>query len=160
MNVALTENRAVVILASHFNCWQNLCFPNVYLCGGEMDLAIVTRAGYLWECEIKLTRANWLADARKKKWLEPARRFVSRFFYAVPESLVTNVPEFVPETAGLLVFCGAGVREVRTAKRKTAPKLPDPLRQQLYSSTYYRFWQQRFHRLRLRPSELIEAEAA
>ncbi|MEE9159996.1 MAG: MmcB family DNA repair protein [Gammaproteobacteria bacterium] len=146
--IPLTEARAIIMLTNRFDVWNNRCFPNVLLCGGEMDLAVVSRSGFLWEVEVKLTRYDWLADARKSKWTVPGRRFVSRFFYAVPEALISDVPEFVPDSAGLIAFQGDTIREVRTARRHKAPKLPDAQMRALYESTYHRFWRERLHRHR------------
>lgn len=142
-----TEGRAVCALARYFDWSRNMMFPNVHFCGGEMDLAVVTRSRYLWEVEIKRTLADWRADEHKDKWSKPVRRYVSRFYYAVPPKLQGQVPAFVPPEAGLLVIDGWHVREVRTARRRVSPKLTHEHMHTLLASTYNRFWRQKLHRL-------------
>ena len=142
----MNESEAIFLLGRHF-CWGSTqCFPNVHLCGGEMDLAVVSRAGYLWEVEVKLTLADWRADERKGKWLSPSRKYVSRFFYAVPSELVGAAPSFVPPETGLLEIGPSWVKEIRTAKRRKVSKLTDAQMSRLLDSTYHRYWQERIHR--------------
>ena len=143
---AFTEGYTVWALARYFGGGANMLFPNVHFCGGEMDLAIVTRAGYLWEVEIKRTLADWRADERKNKWTAPGRRYVTRFFYAVPPQLADEQPVFVPDGTGLLTVSGRDVRLIRDARRKSGPKLEVPQIQQLLMSTYHRFWNERTYR--------------
>lgn len=143
-----TENLAVFMLARHFAGSGNYVFPNVMLGGGEMDLAVVTRSGYLWEIEVKLTLADWKRDAHKSKWGRD-RDVVSRFFYAVPTKIIDQEPEFVPEGTGLLELLDSGyIRERRTARRRSSPKVNDQQRLRLFRSTHHRFWTERMHRHR------------
>jgi len=141
----LTEGWAVLMLAQHFNYRQNFCFPFVHLFGGEMDLAVISRAGYLWEIEVKLSRRDWLVDIKKRKWAHPGRRYVSRFFYAVPPEMVGNPPDFVAETTGLLELRDTNVKQIRTARRCKAPALGRGHMRGLFASTYYRYWDAQFH---------------
>ena len=144
--IEFDESYAVWALARWFGGQPNLLFPNVHLCGGEMDLAIVTKAGYLWEVEIKRTLADWKADERKRKWLAPSRQYVTRFFYAVPPTLAYKQPAFVSNDTGLLIIDGGNVRQVRDARRRKGPRLEQRQIHQLLLSTYHRFWSERHHR--------------
>ena len=88
----------------------------------EADVFEITRAGYFREYEIKLTRADFLADAEKRK--EQRFRRVglptndqtkhervqqgdpagpSQFWFVTPAGLLT--PEMVPPWAGLIEMC-------------------------------------------------------
>lgn len=83
----------------------------------ECDLWAVTKAGYAVEYEIKLSRADFLADQRKAAlrvvdgaWGREEKyaalsaktgRGPSRFFYVVPHELGDEIEPLVPEWAGL-----------------------------------------------------------
>ena len=70
----------------------------------EMDVAEITEAGLLREYEIKLTRADFRADAKKlAKHTRLAlgdTRGPARFWYVVPVGV--NVRDCLPEWAGLI----------------------------------------------------------
>ncbi len=73
----------------------------------ESDFAACTRAGYWYEVEVKVSRADFRADFKK---IEKHNILASRaeglrpnyFAYAVPEGLIK--PDEVPEYAGLIYF--------------------------------------------------------
>lgn len=141
----MNEADAIYALAWHFNWTAQLVLPNVHIAGGEMDLCVVTRSGYLVEIEVKLTASDWRKDEKKNKWNAAGREHVSRFYYAVADGLQNKVPEFVSPTAGILILnhrTRVLVHEHRPAFRMRAPKLPE----QLLESAYHRFWRERLHR--------------
>jgi len=94
--------------------------PNVMMDWGEADLISVTKAGYLQEWEIKVSKSDFRADFKKGKhrslcisqhdWLaqdvrEPGGRCTpSCFWYAIPDGLVPDTD--VPDYAGLAVMAG------------------------------------------------------
>jgi len=142
----MNERAAQRVLARYFNPFQQTVVPNCYFAGGEMDLLVVTRSGYLVEVEIKLSRADWKADLAKEKWTMPERRLVSRFYYAVPPELCpAEAPEWVPATSGILHLHPRDyVLEHRKAERvKTAPKLTDQQQLHIMASIYRRWWRTR-----------------
>jgi hypothetical protein len=143
----VSEWEAIILLSRWAD--PHLCFPNVYICGGEMDMAVVTRARMLWEVEVKLTLADWKIDEHKRKWQSPSRRHVARFFYAVPRELLSCVPTFVPPEVGLLSISETLISEVRAARiSRTAPRVSDTTLLGLMESTHHRFWRERLHRFR------------
>ena len=79
---------------------------NLYVFGWESDLLFLSSSGIWTEIEIKVSRADFLADLRNKTEKHEIlkdtqnRMKPNRFFYAVPEGLVQ--PEEVPEYAGLI----------------------------------------------------------
>lgn len=90
---------------------RHTVIPNVYLGGFELDMAIVSKDWYLTEVEIKVSRSDWMRDKEKKKWVVEAqaktnyyrkRHKVTKFFYAVPEKLLKNIPEFVTPETGII----------------------------------------------------------
>lgn len=136
-------------LARHFNYFSQTVVPNVYCAGGEMDLAVVTRAGYLVEVEIKASLADWNADRAKSKWQMPKEREkVSRFYYAVPTDLLGRRPGWVPAQAGLIelrwiagskgYWCNEHTKAVRAS---AAQPISYAEHNALLNSTYHRFWQ-------------------
>ena len=155
----LTESIAINALAIRFNPWQNWIFHNVHFCGGEMDFAFVTKSMYLAEIEIKLTRADWMNDMKKRKWFGIDRRKISRFYYAVPEKLAENIPEFVPPEAGIISIRFGEynglfyTREERKAKRQ-GEKISEEELVKLKESLYYKHWKGRFRECENQPQPI------
>jgi len=168
-----SEGKCVAALGTFFNYAQNQCFPNVHVYDWEADFVLVTPANYMWEVEVKLTHGDWKIDAKKGKWTSLNWKFVSRFYYAVPEHLLEKqehkaegwgwwkdlgrtfepkykIPEHVPEWAGILVFIENGsrlyVREIRAPKVLGKTKTGTGTLKRLYRSTYYRYWNTGKHR--------------
>lgn len=94
-------------LSSWFDYRINLIVPNVYwgMNMHECDLLIVSKAGYVTECEIKISRADLRAD--RKKWHGHeggiAKRVIKYLYFAVPEHLEAAALQFVPERAGIIL---------------------------------------------------------
>lgn len=96
----------------------------------ECDVMEVTKAGYLVEHEVKVSRADFFSDRKKSRrvWRQPGCQEVkhellasreclpNRFFFACPEGLV-QVDE-VPEWAGLIE-----IRSRTPLIKKDAPRL-------------------------------------
>lgn len=86
---------------------QQFIVPNINLFSWESDLISVTNAGFVYEYEIKLTRADFKKDFEKKskhkvlqRILRPARGSPNYFSYVCPEGLLSI--EEVPAYAGLI----------------------------------------------------------
>lgn len=79
-----------------------LMVPNVYHFYWESDLLYVSNTGYLSEFEIKLTKSDFRADAKKFKhhYLGTPNSGLKEFWYVVPTGLVDI--EDVPDHAGLM----------------------------------------------------------
>lgn len=78
---------------------------NLYVFGWESDYLALTRSGYWYEVEVKISRADFFADFKKKKKHEVLSGIKdglrpNYFAYACPEGLIA--PEEVPEYAGLI----------------------------------------------------------
>jgi hypothetical protein len=121
----ISEGLLQLAVASYVQWWRNYVVPNLCLFH-EMDVAVLTRAGCLWEFEIKLSQRDWETDNRKDVkpawildraeelraqgiepeslgWVARPRRnltYVERFYYVVAPDLVA--PDWVPEWAGIL----------------------------------------------------------
>lgn len=144
----MNESLAIMRLAAWFD--GHWCFPNVAFGCSEIDLAVVTRgARLLWEIEVKMNMADWRKDAQKRKWTDSRRQYVARMYYAVLPEMLDGplLPAHVSPDMGLLTFTPNGhVREVRPARSRRAPKLPDQQMRAWLESTYHRFWRERAYR--------------
>lgn len=128
-------------LVRFFDPWLHKIAPNLMLFSWEMDFAALTKAGYLIECEIKVSASDWEADQYKDKWKSEHQKYVRRFYYVVPWYLLDKRPDWVPDWMGLLSVNPHGqITIVREAKAKKCEPLPARYAQKLLVSLYYRFW--------------------
>lgn len=105
----ITTAEMEIALARYFNFRQNLIVPNVswglYLnrtCLHECDLLILTKSGYLWEVEIKISKSDLVAD--KKKNHGHRHDSIKRLYFAIPEHINTDCCiEHIPKRAGVIV---------------------------------------------------------
>lgn len=143
-------------------------FPNVFYKNYECDLLKLTKAGFTYEYEVKISKSDFKADALKHQkyiresgaWeinqltkyesLSSGKR-VNYFSYIVPKDMVTI--DEIPEWAGLIYvekyeFKGTlymRLKEVRKPRRLSPDKATAEGVEGLYKSIYYRF-----HKLRLK----------
>lgn len=119
--------------------------PKLYLYGIEMDFCVIDKE--ITEIEIKLSRADWMKDRSKKKWgddgLHIAKQ-IGRFYYAVPEHMLHDLPGFVHDNHGLIVFCHRNGQwnavECRYSKRLGTHKPNSQDRFKLIFSTHHKYW--------------------
>lgn len=144
--------RILLALAKHFRWRENHLFTEFEIDGGRADLVILTRARYLTEIEIKISLSDWNADQHKSKFKHP-RPHVSRFFYAIPETLENSIPDWIPPTAGIIVVRHGqwprhdSCKEIRTATRVAAQSVPLKKVETMYRNYYYRYWYQEIQRI-------------
>lgn len=111
-----------IAVSKYLNFRTNLIVPNVHwgMMIHECDLLVITKAGYAWEIEIKVSRADLINDKKKKhrhksdkiKWL----------YFAIPECLVKDI-EHIPERAGIIVVKEKHYAEYIDGKRIKTPYL-------------------------------------
>jgi len=91
-----------IVLAQWCTPRTNLVVPNV--CWGfgihECDLLVMTPHGYLTEVEIKISRADLIADKKKKHGHQSD--IIKLLYFAIPEKLLKDI-EHIPTHAGILV---------------------------------------------------------
>lgn len=126
-------------LLRYFDPRVNMVMPNIYLCGGEMDLAVLTRAGYLTEVEIKISVQDWKADAHKRKWDYPERKYVNRFYYCLGPGIPLDAVE-VPEQFGVLHVSPNGRLQIHRKAQLLSKEKNASIRKQMMVVAYYRFW--------------------
>lgn len=125
----------------------------------ECDLLVLSRAGYLTEVEIKISRSDFMADFKKKHTHKSD--IISAMYYAVPTHLVEYAKKHIPEGRGLI--------EIRTGKHatrscaivvvpasKTRVKAPEGVVKHMYELMAMRYWS---HMARER-KRIIEAQRA
>lgn len=98
----LTAQDIEIAVAKHFNYRMNLIVPNVswgWMLHHEADLIVLRPSGYCDEVEIKVTRADIKADAKKltSHW---ENRRIARVWFAVPHGLADCAE--IPAAAGIL----------------------------------------------------------
>ena len=90
-----------IAVAEYFGWRQNIIVPNVFWGAGllyEADMIVVRPSGFAVEVEIKITRADVIAD-KKKKHQHDSNMF-KQLWFAVPEKLKDCVD--IPERAGII----------------------------------------------------------
>lgn len=107
----ITTPEMETCLARFFNWRANLIVPNVSWGMGvhECDLLVCTKAGYLWEVEIKVSKADLKKDSLK--WHEHRNDKIKHLFFAIPTYLQDCI-ELIPPRAGIITV--APVSEERT----------------------------------------------
>ena len=90
-----------VALSNYFNPRVNLMVPNVSwgMWLHECDLLVITKAGYCYEVEIKISRADMRADHKKRH--AHASDKIKCLYFAYPQSLGTCA-DLVPDRAGTI----------------------------------------------------------
>lgn len=85
----------------------------------EMDVASLSKSGMLHEFEIKISRADFIADKSKRKWSYYESKFEfhlpNYFNYVCPENLIA--PSEIPVYAGLYYYNNGEIRMIKAAKR-------------------------------------------
>ena len=92
-----------IALASYFDYRRNLIVPNISWGLGihECDLFILSQSGYATEVEIKISKSDLKADA--KKWHNHESNLIKKLYFAIPEKLAEHI-QYIPERAGVIVL--------------------------------------------------------
>lgn len=93
---------------------------NLYVFGWESDLLLLTKSGYWYEFEIKISRHDFKHDFQKKEKHaalqdETVVQKPNYFYYAVPEGLIEL--QEIPAYAGLVYIRQGYFRTVKKAPR-------------------------------------------
>lgn len=110
-----------------FNIQKMICEMEVLRCNipcenvkylfsnSENDVLALNRNDYLTEYEVKISRSDFKADAKKRKWQWYKMRIETMipnyFYYVCPEGLIleTEIPEF----AGLIYATNEGLQVIK-----------------------------------------------
>lgn len=139
----ITPNVMFKSLGHYFEWQRHVIIPNIYL-PWEMDVAILTAAGYLVEVELKVSASDWKADLEKEKWKDggnKVRNRVRRFYYCVPHTLLPSRPEVLPEGVGILFVDETHrIRTFQEAQVFPAKKVSKDVYDKMLKGAYYRYW--------------------
>lgn len=124
---------------------------NMYLYPFESDVIILSKAGYITVYEIKLTRSDYFADFKKRKYISAigatrTREYFlksghgpNRFYYVYPQGMIK--PEEVPDYAGIIQVGESGINDIyRKAPRLHAKKAKPVLRDKILKAMYWKAW--------------------
>lgn len=150
---------------------RHFVLPNYTPAGWyECDVFEITKAGYFREYEVKLTRADFKADAEKRHngWRAALTtkheamgdpRGPSQFWFVTPKGLVTL--DDVPAWAGLIILIDRGTDrpwhnrfgplQVKAAPKLHRQKVGDDVRAHARGVTYWRYLNTLLHREALAP---------
>jgi hypothetical protein len=84
----------------------------------EIDLFSVNKEGYIYEFEVKISRADFVKDKKKKKWTCPYRTLPQNtpnyYSYACIEGLI--LVNEIPDFAGLYYYKEREIIEIKSPK--------------------------------------------
>lgn len=84
----------------------------------EIDVLSLNKSNYLTEFEVKISRSDFKADAKKKKWVFYQNtngwlKVSNYFYYACPKELITESE--LPSFAGLIYVSNEGIEVIKKA---------------------------------------------
>lgn len=90
-------------LANYFRPRVNMLIPNVSWGFGihECDVLVITKSGYLYEVEIKISASDLKRDADKPHKHESKK--IKNLYFAIPYYLLSLI-DYIPARAGVLSF--------------------------------------------------------
>ena len=94
-----------VAIAKAYGVRKNIIVPNIsWGFGGmhECDMFIVRPTGIVTEIEIKITKADLLADFKKGHDHKDRQNRIAYFFYAMPQTMYEKCKDLIPPEAGIL----------------------------------------------------------
>lgn len=102
--MSITVSEIEVAIARRFDVRQHIIVPNVSwgFLTYEADMLIISKAGYVTEVEIKISKSDFLADFKKRKHNHNSM-LIKEFYYAMPLSLYEKCKDIIPETVGVIV---------------------------------------------------------
>lgn len=106
------------LLQQHLRGWKSnpkYIVENLYVFGWESDMLIMTRCGYWYEVECKISFADFKNDFKHKRQKHELlktggdkHRRPNYFYYCVPWYLSAKVLPLLPDYAGLIVLTENG----------------------------------------------------
>lgn len=135
-----------IALANYFNPRHNVIVPNVWWGMGlnhECDLMVMTKSGYIYEIEIKTSKADLIRDLKKPHAHRSDK--IRKLYFCVPVSLLDECGDLIPNHAGIIIFHEEGegpcyCHKRREAKTNRVPPLDAEAREKLYQLAAMRVW--------------------
>ena len=136
----MTTPEMEIALARFFDPRRSLIVPNISwsMFRHECDLLIVTKAGYAYEVEIKVSRADMKQDELKSHHHES--KIISRLYFAIPKALLKHI-DLIPGNAGIIsVGLNAHCMIIREAPKNNGYKFTDQQRYDVARLATMRIW--------------------
>ncbi len=143
-----------IAIANYFRPRVNLVIPNVSWAFShyEMDLVVLTRSGFIYEVEIKVSKSDLIADRNKRHGHNCNK--IKYLFFAIPQTLL-EFRDHIPDDAGI-ILCGdtyrpVDVRMYRRPKKRGHYEAQPNDRYLLARLGYLRMWdlKNRLNRVRI-----------
>lgn len=156
---SLSEGDIQRVLYWRYGVGRDYSMPNVHIFCNESDFVTITKAGYVDEYEIKISRSDFLADRKKHRhkayeylspwnWREgwsgnethiyPNARYPNRFWYVTPVGLVAESD--LPDFAGLIeITDNRFVNVIRKAPQLHKEKADPTIATWILRAGYFRF---------------------
>lgn len=101
----ITTEEIETRLAGRFNYRQNIVVPNVSwgINLHECDLLVIRKSGYAIEVEIKVSKSDLKADAKKGHNHIDRFNRLKELWFAIPEYMQDCI-ELIPENAGIIIL--------------------------------------------------------
>ncbi len=98
----LTTKEMEIALSEWLDITKNLVVPNVSwgFQIHECDLLVITKSGYAWEIEIKISKADLKKDL--DKWHGHNDVKIRRLYFAIPDYMQSDM-HLIPDRAGILI---------------------------------------------------------
>lgn len=132
-----------IAIAKYFNTRINMIIPNVswgiWGLNHECDLFILTKTGWAYEVEIKVSKSDLKADLKKNH--SHSSKLLRKLYFAIPKKLELHI-DLIPEHAGILVVHAGGfVSKIREARlNEKAIKITNEHRIKLGQLAAMRIW--------------------
>ena len=133
-----------IAVAKFLNLKANIIVPNVRYgmdFQHECDIFMITKSGYGYEVEIKISKQDLMRDFKKKNGHKSNK--IGRLFYAMPEYMEDCI-SLIPEYAGILIAkrCDGKVEcyKVRNAKKTSSYRFTEKEQMHLARLGTMRIW--------------------
>jgi hypothetical protein len=149
-SIMISEKIIQKSLFHFYNCLNHkLIVPNIYLHYSEADLITVQASGYVNEIEIKLTKADFVRDFKKRKHQYMAESMIQRrlhtpnyFWFCIPQELLPKIDLDIPDVYGMILVnenghCPAIHKRAKIMHRE---KVTEKQIRQIARSVMYKFW--------------------
>lgn len=106
-----------IAVARLFNPRVNIIVPNITWGMGfdyELDMLILTKSGYGYEIEIKISKSDFLADMKKRHFHDSKK--IKKFYYAMPDYLLKKCEQHIPDDCGIIGISNGRATITREAK--------------------------------------------
>lgn len=114
-----------ISIATYFDPRRNVIVPNVWWGMGlnhECDLMVLTKSGYAYEVEIKISKSDIKADIKKRSGHYSNK--IRKLYFSIPERLRPYI-DLIPDRAGILMVIEAGKYPGQVEKIREAKNLPE-----------------------------------